>query len=347
MQWLFQNRRKRVENREERNEPTALGFQNDAVKVSVIVPVYNTRNYLNECLDSICRQTLKEIEIICINDGSTDGSDQIISDYAELDRRIVNVNQDNSGYGASVNRGIDRAKGKYIAIVESDDFIDQRMYQDLYSLAEERKDIDIIKSSYWEYYDTEDGRGRTKKPRVAACKPPKEVFTVWEYPKVIFHHPSIWSCLYRRDFLLSNHIRFVEAKGGGWVDNPFMLEAFCTAKRITWNPEAYYYYRQTNPNASSFLKDCRIPFFRTEEMLNYLDEKEISDTAVRESVYKRILYNAAESLNNPYFDPERDTPIIIDQLKKIDPGFLSSKRVRGEERAAYQVFLNDQTLQKD
>ncbi len=308
--------------------------------VSVVVPVYNVRDYLQQCLDSICSQTLREIEIICVNDGSTDGSDQIIRDYAEKDSRIILINKPNSGYGASVNQGLDAATGEYVAIVETDDFIDAKMYQELYKLAIERGTVDIIKSSYWLYYDTEDGKGETKPaPIAAACNPPLAVFDVFEYPEIIYHHPSIWSCLYRRDFLNENNIRFVEAKGAGWVDNPFLIESFCRAKRITWTPDAYYYYRQTNPNASSFLKDCSMPFERTKEMMTFLDRNEISDTAIRGSVYKRILYNAAEALSNPNYDPEKDDPVIVEQIRLVDPAFLGEKRVRNAERQAYMHFM--------
>ena len=313
---------------------------NDTPKISVVVPVYNVKEYLRQCIDSICGQTLRDIEIICVNDGSTDGSDAIIQEYAEKDERIVVVNQENSGYGASMNRGLDVASGEYIAIVESDDFIESGMYEDLYRLAVERGTVDIIKSAYWMYYDTEDGSGEKKPaPITTECRPPTTVFDVWEYPEIIYHHPSIWSCLYKREFLNENNIRFVEAKGAGWVDNPFLLESFCQAKRITWTANAYYNYRQTNLNASSFLKDCSIPFLRTREMLNFLDEKNIQDRSVRNSVYKRILWNAAATLANPYYESDKENLLILGQIEHIDPVFLKEKRVRNIERAAYAHFI--------
>ena len=310
-------------------------------KVSVIVPVYNVKEYLRQCLDSICNQTLNGIEIICVNDGSTDGSDEIINEYAKKDKRFIVINKENSGYGASVNRGLEIATGEYIAIVETDDFIDKNMYKDLYTLAIERGSVDIIKSSYWLFYDTEDGKGEKKEaPIKAACHPPLAVFDVFEYPEIIYHHPSIWSCLYKREFINANNIRFIEAKGAGWVDNPFLIETFCKAKRITWTPDAYYYYRQTNPNASSFLKDCSIPFERTKEMLSFLDKEKIYDNAIRNSVYKRILWNAASTLENPYYAPEKDDLLIIEQISRINSGFISDKRVRDAERRAYAIFMN-------
>lgn len=96
-------------------------------KVSVIMPVYNVGEYLEECLKSVINQTLKEIEIICVNDGSTDGSLQILNKFVELDKRIRIINKENTGYGHSVNCGIDEAQGEYIGVVETDDYIDASM----------------------------------------------------------------------------------------------------------------------------------------------------------------------------------------------------------------------------
>jgi glycosyltransferase involved in cell wall biosynthesis len=104
-------------------------------KVSIIVPIYNVEKYLRECLDSIVKQTLKDIEIVCVNDGSTDSSLDIIKEYAEKDERVKYIDKPNSGYGISMNQGLDKAQGEYIGIVESDDFIKPEMFEELYNLA--------------------------------------------------------------------------------------------------------------------------------------------------------------------------------------------------------------------
>ena len=119
-------------------------------KVSIIVPTYNVEPYLRECLDSICRQTLKDIEIICVNDGSTDGSLAIINEYATRDSRIVVLDGPNGGYGKGMNRGLDRATGEYIGIVEPDDFIALTMYEDLYAIASEH-DLDFVKADFYRF----------------------------------------------------------------------------------------------------------------------------------------------------------------------------------------------------
>lgn len=106
-------------------------------KVSIIVPIYNVQEYLRECLDSLLSQTLQEIEIICVNDGSTDHSPEILESYATLDARVKVMHKENSGYGASMNQGIRAASGEYIGIVEPDDYVETEMYEELYRQAKE------------------------------------------------------------------------------------------------------------------------------------------------------------------------------------------------------------------
>ena len=107
---------------------------------------------LSKCLDSLVNQTLQEIEIICINDGSTDNSLGIINTFAAKDNRIVVIDKPNSGYGDSMNRGLELAKGEYIGIVESDDFADRDMFEQLYNLTDHGS-IDIVRSNYYMFWD--------------------------------------------------------------------------------------------------------------------------------------------------------------------------------------------------
>ena len=118
------------------------------VKVSVIIPVYNTEKYLRKCLDSVCNQTLKDIEIICVNDCSTDNSPQILQEYAQKDNRIKIINfTQNKGAAIARNTAIDEAKGEYIGFVDSDDYIDLDFYEKLYAQAEETG-ADVVKGCY-------------------------------------------------------------------------------------------------------------------------------------------------------------------------------------------------------
>ena len=105
------------------------------IKVSVIIPVFNVEKYLNQCLDSVCAQTLKDIEIICINDGSTDNSYNLLCEYAKLDSRIIIINQSNKGVSSARNAGVKLARGEFLCFIDSDDYVDSDYLEKLYQSA--------------------------------------------------------------------------------------------------------------------------------------------------------------------------------------------------------------------
>ena len=124
-------------------------------KISIVVPVYNVEKYLKKCIESIINQSLQDIEIICVNDGSTDSSLEILNDFASKDKRVVVINKTNSGYGHTMNMGLNTATGEYIGIIESDDFADLRMFEELYKLAKDN-DADIVKGDWYNYWSKND-----------------------------------------------------------------------------------------------------------------------------------------------------------------------------------------------
>ena len=123
--------------------------------ISVLVPICNVEKYLDECLSSLQNQTLKDIEIICINDGSTDSSLDIINKFASEDPRFVVIDKPNSGYGDSMNRGLELSRGKYIAILESDDFLDADALEYMVTEAESRQ-LEVFKCNFWLYWSKPD-----------------------------------------------------------------------------------------------------------------------------------------------------------------------------------------------
>src|SRR5574344_2619201 len=118
-------------------------------KVSIILPIHDVEKYLRECLDSVISQTLTDIEIICVNDGSPDNCKIIIEEYAQKDKRIIVINKKNGGYGQACNVGLDAATGEYLAILEPDDYIEPQMYEDLYEAAV-KNSLDIVKSCFYD-----------------------------------------------------------------------------------------------------------------------------------------------------------------------------------------------------
>ena len=167
-------------------------------KVSIIIPTYNVEMYLVECMESVVNQTLKDIEIICINDGSTDGSLEILKSYAQKDDRIVLVDKENGGYGIGMNIGLDKATGEYIGIVEPDDFIPLNMYSDLYEKAVEN-DLDFIKADFYRF--KRDSETEDMELVYNHLSPNKEdyniVFNPSETPKAIRYIMNTWSGIYK------------------------------------------------------------------------------------------------------------------------------------------------------
>ena len=126
--------------------------------ISVLVPVYNALPFLEQCLNSIRNQSFTDFEVICLNDGSTDASLETLNRFAQQDKRFVVIDKENEGYGKTLNRGLSKAQGEFISIIEPDDFIESTMFEDLYDFAQRSANkgtvLDVIKCSYWEYFDS-------------------------------------------------------------------------------------------------------------------------------------------------------------------------------------------------
>ncbi len=216
-------------------------------KVSILVPIYNVEKYLKQCLESLCKQTLQEIEIICINDGSTDRSKEILEEYQKQDHRIVVIEKPNTGYGNSMNVGLDRAVGNYIAIVESDDFVEPDMMERLYVEAE-KTEADFVKSNCYFYldYPTEENQ----LINLFGDLPTRKWICPIKRPELFFKLQTIWSGLYQREFLVKNHIRFHETPGASYQDVSFSFQVYACASKVWLVPEAYYHYRTNNLSSS-------------------------------------------------------------------------------------------------
>ena len=216
-------------------------------KVSVLVPIYNVKEYLEECINSLKEQTLQDIQFICINDGSTDGSLDILKRLTESDQRFMIIDKPNTGYGHSMNAGLKAATGKYIGIVESDDYILPDMFEGLFCAAE-KNCAQIAKSNYFE-------RNRN----LSHSDIYREIFVDCEYEKILcpqkerklFFKPlCIWSAIYDKDFLLENEIWFSETPGASYQDISFNFRTLFLAERIVLLQKAYYIYRRDNESSS-------------------------------------------------------------------------------------------------
>lgn len=212
------------------------------VKASVIIPVYNVEKYLKECLDSVIGQTLNDIEVVCVDDGSTDGSLKILQEYAEKDGRIKVVSQQNKGAGAARNYGFTLAKGKYIYFMDSDDYCDRDLLQKTVNTAEETgADIVAFHYSIFDEQGNVEKRNGYQKDKVSDTQ---KVVSYRDLPKCImsFINPTPWNKLYRRAFVADAGIRFEEISSTN--DITFAGVSAAMAQKIALLDEHLLFYRK-------------------------------------------------------------------------------------------------------
>lgn len=242
-------------------------------RITVLVPVYNAEQYLIECLKSLSNQILDDMEIICLNDGSTDSSLDMLKDFQKKDHRFKIVDKKNTGYGDTLNKGIKLASGEYIGIVEPDDFVDPEMYIELFALAK-KYDADIVKSNYFEYKNGENVVHESFLPDESGF-----VTDPSEDTRIFYQNPAIWSAIYRRDFLVKQKIDFLRTPGASYQDASFNFKALASTERLVLTDKPYYHYRKDNQNSS--VKSSGKVFSvnaEYEEVEKYLKEKNKWDT---------------------------------------------------------------------
>lgn len=204
--------------------------------ISVIVPVYNVEKYLQRCLDSILRQTYTNLEIIVINNCSTDNSYAIAKSYAAKDKRIILIDSPEKGLSKARNKGISLAKGAYIGFIDSDDWISESYYEQLLSrLLETDADIAYASILYVE-----------KKETYPLCQHKDGILTSFEEMINYQNNGSVWSKLFRRSLLIDekNHIKTYFPIDLHWEDAEFLVKTLSVTKKMVLVPQATYFYRQ-------------------------------------------------------------------------------------------------------
>ncbi len=221
-----------------------------AIYVSIIIPSLNVVKYMDECLESVTGQTLEEIEILCIDAGSTDGTLQIIEKFASVDSRIRLVKSYKKSYGYQVNMGIREARGQYIGIVEPDDYIDKIMYQSLYSYTSNYFP-DFIKGGFTEFANIKSKRVYAKVNRNHLADVFEQLLFFDEArEKGILDINHIWSGIYRRAFFFEKHIWLNETAGASYQDISFSILVGLLADTGMYVNENYYFYRLDNEESS-------------------------------------------------------------------------------------------------
>lgn len=244
-------------------------------KVSVVVPVYNVEKYLEQCLDSIVNQTLEDIEIICVNDGSTDSSYDILKRYEKMDSRIKVISKEDTGYGHTINIGVEAASGKYIAIIDSDDFAETNMMEKMYEAAELYQ-VDAVKCNYYQYYNGENTYVENLKGL-----PYNEAFCPIENLD-IFMVDATTHFVWNRKLFTEQKLRLNETPGASFQDVSFQFQIFFYAEKVALLKEALIHYRTDNENSS---------VNNTKKIFCICDEFEYIDSIINNSkADMKILY---------------------------------------------------------
>lgn len=241
-------------------------------KVSIIMPSLNVVEYIHDCMESVIHQTLNDIEIICVDAGSTDGTLEILQEYVQKDERVKLIISDKKSYGYQINLGMKSATGEYIGILETDDIINLKMYETLYQYAK-KYDLDIVKADFYRFV-IEDGVMKKEYVNIAQTEMYNKVLTNNNVGDIITKAALYtWSGIYKKSFLLINNIRHNETLGASYQDNGFWFQTMATAKRVYFLNQPFYMLRRDNPNSSIFSKG-KVYCIRDEYefVLNYLKQ---------------------------------------------------------------------------
>lgn len=218
-------------------------------KVSIIVPTYNVAPYITECMDSLINQTLEDIEIICVDAFSTDGTREVLEAYAAKDRRVQILDDIKRSTGYAKNIGIQAASGEYVGIVESDDYVALDTYKELYSCADQYH-TDIVKGNYQAFTGTGEERMYALKAISLYKEDYNQIIHMQEDNRYFNWDMYTWTGIYKKSFLEEFEICHNESPGASFQDVGFWLQTIASARTAYLLPGYYYNYRRDNPYSS-------------------------------------------------------------------------------------------------
>ena len=290
------------------------------IKVSIIIPIYNVEEYLEECLLSALKQTLKEIEIICVNDGTPDNSMDIVNKYAKEDSRIVIVEKENGGLSSARNAGMAAAKGEYVYFLDSDDYILEDAMEVLYEQAHDNNldDIYFDAESFFESEDLKEEMSVYVDYYVRKADY-SQIVTGLEMLKKMDENnefrPSACLQMAKREFLLENKIQFYN--GIIHEDNLFSLECMLEAKRVKHVPQQFYMRRVRAESIMTATKEFKSSFgyyMCLEGILDRLKDKNDYSPEIQEAIINRLCNIQSNALNKIMEIPEEEMEEFMESL---------------------------------
>lgn len=294
------------------------------IKVSIILPSLNVADYIEQCLDSVVNQSLKEIEIICVDAGSTDGTFEIIEKFAANDERITVIKSDKKSYGYQMNLGINQAKGKYIGIVETDDFVPSNMYEELFEIAE-KNNLEVLKADFYRFTVNENNEITKYLNKLSKNHNYyNKVLIPSQNQEVFSFIMNTWSGIYLRDFLVKNDIKHNETLGASFQDTGFWFQTLSLAQRAMFIDTPYYMNRRDNPNSSVYNKSKVYAFKDEYDFLQDFLERNPNLKPDILPVYQYYRYKGYMSSLNRSGEENR-----LDFIKQFAEDFIQSKN-KGE-----------------
>lgn len=274
-------------------------------KVTVIIPVYNAEKYLYECMDSVLNQTLKDIEVICIDDGSTDRSILILEEYRKKDSRLTILRQKNLYAGTARNNGMKIARGKYLSFLDADDIFEANMIEEAYKQAE-KVDADIVVFG-GRFFDNDISKAYDYPALLRTdMLPNREVFEPDEHFEYLFNFttPSPWNKLFRRSFIEESQLSFQECRRVN--DAYFVKISLAMAKRIGIVNKNFIYYRTNNSlSLQGSLNESPLQFYRVlsdiKDKLVSISKYQMNEKSFRRFCLSFCIYNLERLTNENAF----------------------------------------------
>lgn len=297
--------------------------QNINGKLSVIIPVYNVKEYLEKCVDSILSQNYDLFEVILVDDGSTDGSGYICDQYASKDCRIKVIHQKNQGHTAARQSGFAASSGEYLLFIDSDDWIDRKMFHSMMTRAMET-DADIVQCSY---RSVKDGRGRDEVPIYETGVYGYERLKAEIYPKMIYAGgfyrfgiaPNMWNKIFKRH-LIEDNLPRIDRRIRSGEDGLLTFSCFLQARTVCIVPGCYYNYR------SREVSMCRIT-----------DDSRLDQNHILFEYYKKWFYE------NPILKEQIEHYVVYQTLQAVT-GLLRKRTIRRIKKE--HSFLKENSLER-
>lgn len=325
------------------------------IKVSLVITVHNSEQYLEECLKSACEQSLKEIEIICVDGGSVDSSPQIIEKYQKEDSRIVVINDKNTSYGHKVNVGFEAARGEYVAVLESDDKIMPQMLETLYEATRQQK-VDYVDCDHNNFFTVKGHEFYFEIPKYQDKSLYEKVIKNQECLHKMPYITNFWTGIYRKAFLEEQNIKFHESPGASYQDISFRFLTEALAETSYHTSEKLHYYRVDNEGSSvKDMSKIAVVMKELEFLKKELQKRDITNADIWNSYYqwKYIEYEwnllrLTESARSQFYqlykeelmnDKDmiaRNAEHYFEKVLKTPDSYMEEIQIRGRERNAYQ-----------